>query len=200
MRTTTLARIRAYSLKERRFASQLSGTDKTEADNEPLPYATILNICGLDDAIWTTRTEEDYRWVQEMNLFFVRHIQDMIVDKRSLAALDTAERFLRGDATQEEMEKARIAADNAFNDATDVSRKFAVANGVQWKYGPFFLSASYAAWAVHDLTESFCSKDKDFSISRVESSIASAAQAYNVLFNDNTEKEWQTQEFLRAVS
>ena len=53
---TTLNKIRKYKPSESGWKKLLSGLDKTEADDEPLPIATILRINGLDDALWSLET------------------------------------------------------------------------------------------------------------------------------------------------
>ena len=50
--TTTLNIIRAARPCEEGWTKLLKGLGKTAADDEPLPLMTILDINGLDDAIW----------------------------------------------------------------------------------------------------------------------------------------------------
>lgn len=56
---TTLNAIREHSPCQSGWDSLLAGLGKTQADDEPLPYTTILDINGLDDAIWALRTCDD---------------------------------------------------------------------------------------------------------------------------------------------
>lgn len=50
--TTTLARIRAAQPCSVGWTKLLKGLGKTEADDEPLDLLTILDINGLNDALW----------------------------------------------------------------------------------------------------------------------------------------------------
>ena len=55
--TTTLNRIRSNSPCTEGWHKLLTHLGKSHADDEPLPYATILASNGLDDAIWCMRCE-----------------------------------------------------------------------------------------------------------------------------------------------
>ena len=50
--TTTLNLIRAASPCEDGWRKLLGGLGKTQADDEPLPLLSVLDINGLDDALW----------------------------------------------------------------------------------------------------------------------------------------------------
>ena len=111
MLTTTLKRIRAHGPCEDGWRKLLTGLGKTSADDEPLPYAEILRINGLDDAIWCCRAEP--RRAREWRLFAVwcaRQVQHLMTNKQSIAALDVVERHANGDATDQELEAAEAAA------------------------------------------------------------------------------------------
>ena len=111
MITTTLNRIRAYSPCAEGWQKLLKGLGKTHADDEPLQFSEILRINGLDDALWCCRAEPQY--AQEWRLYAVwcaRRVQHLMTDPRSLAALDVAERYATGHATDAELETARAAA------------------------------------------------------------------------------------------
>ena len=111
MITTTLNRIREHQPCTKGWQKLLAYLGKTKADDEPLPYAVILKSNGLDDALWCCRAEPQYE--KEWRLYAVwcaRQVQHLMTDQRSIAALDVAERFANGGATQTEMEAARDAA------------------------------------------------------------------------------------------
>ena len=119
MLTTTLNRIRAHSPCKSGWEKLLRGLDKSQADDEPLPYADILRINGLDDALWCCRAEPQYS--KEWRLYAVwcaRQVQHLMKDQRSVAALDVAERHAHGQATDDELAAAREAAREAARDAT----------------------------------------------------------------------------------
>ncbi len=118
MITTTLNRIRAQHPCVEEWAKLLAGLGKTAPDDEPLPFARIVEINGLDDALWCCRAEPQY--AREWRLFAVwcaRQAQRLMTDPRSLAALDVAERHARGEATDDELAAARDAALAAAGDA-----------------------------------------------------------------------------------
>lgn len=111
MIATTLNRIRAHSPCEEGWRKLLGGLGKTKADDEPLPYARILEINGLDDVLWCCRAEPQY--AREWRLFAVwcaRPVQHLMTDPRSIAALDVAERYAHGQATDAELAAAWDAA------------------------------------------------------------------------------------------
>ena len=111
MITTTLERIRAYRPCEYGWKKLLAGLGKTTADDEPLPFAKIVEINGLDAALWCCRVEPQYD--REWRLFAVwcaRQVQHLMKDPGSVAALDVAERYARGEATDKELSDARTDA------------------------------------------------------------------------------------------
>jgi len=111
MITTTLKRIRDHKPCVEGWTKLLKHLGKTQADDEPLPFATILESNGLDDALWCCRAEPQY--AQEWRLYAVwcaRQVQHLMTDPRSLAALDVAERYANGKATADELAAARAAA------------------------------------------------------------------------------------------
>ena len=54
---TTLNRIRKHEPCAAGWRKLLKHLGKTEADDAPLAYSTILNAVGLDDALWCLRAE-----------------------------------------------------------------------------------------------------------------------------------------------
>lgn len=111
MITTTLNRIRAHGPCVFGWETLLAGLGKTAADDEPLPFSRIIEINGLDDALWCCRAEPQY--AREWRLFAVwcaRQVQHLMKDPRSIKALDVAERYARGEASDMELQEARAAA------------------------------------------------------------------------------------------
>ncbi|MEL5850147.1 MAG: hypothetical protein U7M05_12430 [Candidatus Igneacidithiobacillus chanchocoensis] len=116
MLTTTLNRIRTKGPCPKGWRRLLGGLGKTVPDDEPLAYADILRINGLDDAIWCMRAEPQY--AKQWRLFTVkctRRVQHLMKDPRSIAALDVAERHAYGAATDAELAAAKVAAWEAEN-------------------------------------------------------------------------------------
>ena len=118
--TTTLNRIREHGPCCEGWETLLKGLGKTSPDDEPLPYARIVEINGLDDAIWCCRAEPKYdRQWRLYAVWCARRVQHLTTDPRSVAALDVAERYARGEASDEELAAARDAAGDAWAAARD---------------------------------------------------------------------------------
>ena len=115
---TTLNDIRAHNPCPDGWRKLLAYLGKTEADDEPLSLLTILESNGLDDALWALRAVQGYD--HEKRLYAVwcaRQVEHLLIDQRSLNALEVAERFARGRATREELDAAGAAATAAARDA-----------------------------------------------------------------------------------
>ena len=111
---TTLNKIREHRPCKEGWATLLKGLGKTSPDDEPLRMVMILEINGLDDAIWALRAVEGKE--REMRLFAIgcaREVQHSMTDKRSLAALDVGERYANGLASVDELHAANAAAVDA---------------------------------------------------------------------------------------
>lgn len=119
---TTLNKIREHGPCEDGWTKLLKHLGKTCADDEPLPLLTILDSNGLDDCLWCLRSvpEHDREW-RLYAVWCARQVQHLMTDPRSVAALDVAERFANGDASQAELTAAW--------DATWVARDAAGAAG-----------------------------------------------------------------------
>ena len=114
MITTTLNAIRAHSPCVDGWKKLLTHLGKTQADDEPLAFSTILDSNGLADALWCCRAAPEH--AKEWRLFAVwcaRQVQHLMTDPRSLTALDVAERHAHGLATDAELGAARDAARGA---------------------------------------------------------------------------------------
>jgi hypothetical protein len=112
--TTTLNRIREHSPCKEGWTKLLKHLGKTKADDEVLPFAVILESNGLDDALWCCRVEPQHS--KEWRLFAVRcarSVQHLMTNRRSIAALDVAERHANGLATDAKLTAARGAARGA---------------------------------------------------------------------------------------
>ena len=124
MITTTLNRIRDHGPCADGWQKLLKHLGKTQADDEPLPFATILESNGLDDVLWCCRAEPQH--AKEWRLYAVwcaRQVQHLMTDQGSRAALDVAERYANGQATEPELAAARDAAgDAAWDAAGDAAR------------------------------------------------------------------------------
>jgi hypothetical protein len=120
--TTTLNRIAEQQPCSVGFDRLLRGLGKTAPDDAPLPYARIVDLAGIEEAIWCMRAEPQY--AQTWRLFAVwcaRQSQHLLVDPRSRATIDTAERHARGQATDAELSAAWLEASYPAWEAARVS-------------------------------------------------------------------------------
>ena len=141
MITTTLNRIKEHKPCPDGWKKLLKHLGKTEADDVTLPFSEIVKSNGLDDALWCCQVEPKYE--KEWRLFAVwcaRQVQHLMTDKRSLDALDVAERFAAGEATEEELADARRAAEAA------VGAAWAAARAAWAAYAVWDAEAAWAAW------------------------------------------------------
>jgi hypothetical protein len=145
MITTTLNRIQVHYPWEKIWTDLLAHLGKTKADDEPLPYSTILDILGLEDALWCCRAEPQH--AREWRLYAVwcaRQVQHLMSDPRSIAAIDVAERHAHGEATDEEL---RVAWEAAWAAAWDAEASVAAAAARAAAREVAWDAAWAAAWA-----------------------------------------------------
>ena len=93
---------------------------KGYGDDTPVDIATILDSNGLDDALWCLRAVDGHE--REMRLYAVwcaRRVQSLVEDPRSVTALDVAERYANGAASNDELAAAWAAARDAQAAARD---------------------------------------------------------------------------------
>lgn len=158
MITTTLNRIRAHGPCLKGWSKLLAGLGKAAPDDEPLPFARIIEINGLDDALWCCRAEPQY--AREWRLFAVwcaRQVEYLMTDPRSKDALVVAERHANGKAADAELaaawDAASAAASDAAWDATRATRAArAAAIDAAWTAArdAAWAAESAAAWAASD--------------------------------------------------
>jgi hypothetical protein len=79
---------------------------------EEINILDILESNGVDDCLWAlcATTQKCDKVARLMAVKFVREVQYLITDPISLNALDVAERFANGEATEEELAAAQSAA------------------------------------------------------------------------------------------
>lgn len=117
--TTTLNRIYACNPCSEGWQRALEKAGKTQGDDEPITYAEIIDAAGLEDALWCCRAEpqQSHIW-RRYAVWCARQVQHLMADKRSVAALDVAERHANGQATDDDLAAARAAAWEATKAAT----------------------------------------------------------------------------------
>lgn len=142
--TTTTARIDAcHPCNARRNrAAQLLGI--AEPSEEPIFYVYLLDTLGLEDALWCCRAEPDLAPIwRRYAVWCARQVQHLMTDERSLAALDVAERYANGGATDTELDAARDAARAAVDVAVAAVDAATDAARADW---------GVSAWAAVDAT------------------------------------------------
>jgi len=142
---TTLNQIRAHSPCPDGWRKLLAHLGKSQADDEPLAITTILDSNGLDDALWCLRAVKGHdREIRLYAVWCARQVQHLMTDPRSIAALDVAERFATGAATQVELtaawDETRAATGFAAEDAARATARFAAEDAAG-------AAAGVAAWA-----------------------------------------------------
>jgi hypothetical protein len=145
---TTLNRIRGNTLRD--WQKLLGALGKTQADDAPLHLRAILDVIGLDGALWCLPTVVgEPRVIRLYAVWCARQVQHRMRDPRSIAALDVAERFANGMASEEELETAAAAADAAANAVATYAATYAdAANAATYAaYAAAAANATYAAYA-----------------------------------------------------
>ena len=165
--TTTLNLIRAAKPCEDVWRKLLSGLGKTQSDDEPLPLLSVLDINGLDDALWVlSYAMPDDRLARHFQAWCAEQVLHLFEAERP-GDLRVREQIamLRNDiATEAERKAARAAARAAAWDAAwDAARAaawdaawdaaWAAARGAAWDAawaaarGAAWTAAWTAAWA-----------------------------------------------------
>jgi hypothetical protein len=176
---------------------------KKRADDEPIPFRVILESNGLDDALWATRTRPDLAstW-RLLAVRYARRVQHLMADPRSVAALDVAERHVRGDATDEEMKAAAEAAASAASAAW-----WSASAAAAWSTASASWSAE-AAWSAEAVASAASAAAKAAAWSTAWATAAARAAAASAAVEVGAawsaaveaERQWQAEEFLRVVS
>ena len=111
---TTLNEIRKYDPCTSGWKKLLSHLGKTNSDNEPLPFTTILISNGIRDAIWCLRVLPDYDLkVMEFKLRCARRVEHLDKSGSARTCLDVVEKFIKGEASAADLQHAAYAAADA---------------------------------------------------------------------------------------
>ena len=141
---TTLNKLKLHTPCSTSKETLLKHLGKTVGDDDPLSMELILDVLGIQDAIWCTRAfpEHHKTWA----LFIITGVKDssqLMTDPRSIEALTIAEQFLNGEATKNQLEAA-------VDDAADAA--FAVNAAAYANYAAYYAvyyAAAYANYAVN---------------------------------------------------
>jgi hypothetical protein len=135
---TTLAAIPRRYLAKSSWRKLLAHLGKRRADDACLPFHVIVSACGIDAALTVIRFAPRYRGVWRLYaVWCARRVQHLMTDPRSIAALDTAERYAEGKATRNELNAARNAAWAAADAVAS-----ATGTGAEWNVA---IAAAFAA-------------------------------------------------------
>ena len=174
---TTLGRIRELSPCEDMWKKLLAGLGKTAGDGEPLPFAKILEINGLADALWCCRAEPQYdREWRLLAVAYARRVEHLCTDPAVKNARAWAARAAWAAGRADEQDAAGDAARAAARDAAEAAGRAA------WV-------AAEAAWVA--------ARDAAGDAGRAAASAAWDAER-EARWAD--ERKWQAQEFLRVVT
>ena len=116
-----------------------------------IPLTFILKSNGFNDTLWALRCFEGVKEAErDIRLFAVwcaRQVQHLTQDKRSIKALEVAERFANGEASMEELEVASAAAYAAYaaSNASDAATRAARAAAHVAAYAAASRAAVYAS-------------------------------------------------------
>ena len=100
----------------RKFAKFKGGIRKWGKDT-PFGLDEVLDVCGLEDALWCLRIviEPADKEIRLLACDYAEHVLPIFEikypkDKRPRQAIETSRRFAVGEATQEELNTARVMA------------------------------------------------------------------------------------------
>ena len=155
MLTTTFRLLRKHDACVERY-KVLRDALRGRGDNEPITLIEILDSNGLDDALWALcavpeeQTAERDRLTRLFACWCVRQVWHLLTDERSRHAVEVAERYVAGNATDVELAAARDAAWAAARAANAAARAAAryAARAAAWgaAWAAARAAADAAAW------------------------------------------------------
>lgn len=112
MITITLQQIKSEHPCEDGWKKVLKANGGTKADfDKPFPLSSILESNDLDDTLWALLCLPEYHWLwRKFAVWCARQVQHLMKDQRSIDALDVALRHADGQATDDELAAAWVAA------------------------------------------------------------------------------------------
>ena len=150
-----------------------------DADGEPLPLVTILNIKGLDDALSALQHVDDKAKVRRYRVWCARQVLHLMTDPRLLAALDVAERYADGQVTDDDLSAAWIAAYDASSVAVMPAERAAARAAASAASSNVATDAAWdAAWAAASDATWVTARAAGFSEERAARASAAWASAW----------------------
>lgn len=122
MITTTLDEIMGHDPCNRGYITLLRGLNKPYANNDhdPLPLTTILEINGLDDAVWALRCIDQPHLIRKFAVLCAREVEHLMTDPRSVCALNTADLYSQSKCNYLQL---RLAYEDARQCAVEAEQK-----------------------------------------------------------------------------
>jgi hypothetical protein len=115
---TSLNAIRKHEPCTEGWIKLLKHLKKTGSDDEELNLLTVLESNGLTDTLWCLRAVEGQdKAIRLYAVWCARQVQHLIEDQRSIYAIHVAEKFAKGEATEQELKDAAKSAAYATYDA-----------------------------------------------------------------------------------
>jgi len=145
----------AGACKERyRFLAKALGGIKAYGRDTPITLLQILDINGLDDALWAIPACDDAeKFSRLLACDYAEHVLHIYEaefpdDDRPRKAIAVSRRYARGEATDAELSAARTAAETAASDAAS-NAAWAAARAAAWATAGYAAgtAARTAAWA-----------------------------------------------------
>ena len=91
--------------------------------DKPITYERLLDVLGLDDALWACRAEPQYDAIWRRYAVWCVSLIQHIVSKSFISYLHVTERHIAGKATDEDL----VAASDAATDVLDAAKTAIVA-------------------------------------------------------------------------
>ena len=116
---TTLNNIKSHNPCKWGWEKLLRYLDKTQSDDDPLDFKTILESNGLNDALWCFRSLKGHdREIRLYAVWCARQVEYLDKSGVAKATNDISERFANRLATNRELKSASDAARDATGDVT----------------------------------------------------------------------------------
>ncbi|MDN8056340.1 hypothetical protein QZN12_23845 [Burkholderia multivorans] len=141
-----------------------------------IPLLDILNSNDFEDALWSLRCVSGAdRDIRLFAVWCARQVEHLMQDQRSKDALDVAERFANGEASEEGLAAARAAAGDAAWAAARVAAGAAAGDAAGDAAWAEEAAARAAAWAAAGAAAWAAARDAAGAAARAEEAAARAA-------------------------